>query len=131
LCHATREALTAAIGQVRAGRPINRIGRAVEGVARRYRFRVIRNLGGHGVGRSLHEDPDGILSWFDPSDRRVLREGMVIAVEPFLSTATTMVREAADGWTLLADRGSRSAQFEHTMIVTRGAPIVLTLPPAP
>lgn len=129
LCHATREALTAAMGQIRAGQPINAVGRAVERVARRHRFRVIRNLGGHGVGRSLHEEPDGILSWWDPADRRVLREGMVIAVEPFLSTRSTLVREAADGWTLLTDRGSRSAQFEHTMIVTRGAPIVLTLPP--
>ena len=130
LCQATREALTAALGRVRAGQPINGLGRAVEQVARRHRFQVIRNLGGHGVGRSLHEEPDGILSWWDPRDRRVLREGMVIAVEPFLSTRSTSVREAADGWTLLAERGNRSAQFEHTLIVTRGAPIVLTLPPA-
>jgi methionyl aminopeptidase len=129
LCHATARALRSAMREVRAGNRLNGIGRAVQDVARRYRFRIIRNLAGHGVGRSLHEEPGSILGYFDPTDRRVLREGMVIAVEPFLSTKATAVEEAADGWTLVGPPGNFSAQFEHTMIVTRGMPIVVTARP--
>jgi methionyl aminopeptidase len=126
LCHAARLALGAAVQAARAGKPVNRIGSAIEQVARRHRFRIIRNLAGHGVGRALHEEPSGIVGYFDARDRRVLREGMVIAIEPFLSTRSTYVAEAPDGWTLLAPPGNLSAQYEHTVIVTRGAPIVLT-----
>jgi methionyl aminopeptidase len=126
LCHATRMALDAALMQARAGNRINQIGKAIERVAKAHGFKTIRNLAGHGVGRSLHEAPEGIVSYFDPSDRRVLTEGMVIAIEPFLSTKSTVVRETGDGWTLAAAHGNLSAQYEHTLIVTRGAPIVLT-----
>jgi methionyl aminopeptidase len=126
LCHATRQALQAALKEVRAGRPINRIGRAVQAVARQHRFRIIRNLAGHGVGRALHEEPDGILGYFEPADTRRFEQGMVIAVEPFLSTRASHVREADDGWTLVSGVDNLTAQFEHTAIVTRGAPIVVT-----
>jgi methionyl aminopeptidase len=126
LCHATRMALDAALEQARAGNRINQIGKAIERVAKAHGFRTIRNLAGHGVGRSLHEAPEGIVSYCDSSDKRVLREGMVIAIEPFLSTKSTSVQETGDGWTLAAARGNLSAQYEHTLIVTRGAPIVLT-----
>jgi methionyl aminopeptidase len=129
LCHATQVALGEAIKQVRAGNRLNQIGQAVQRVARTYRFKIIRNLAGHGVGRSLHEDPEAIVSYFEPKDMRVLREGMVIAVEPFLSTKSTHVEEAADGWTLVGQPGNLSAQYEHTLIVTRGDPIVLTQRP--
>lgn len=125
LCHAARMALDAALGEARAGNRIHRIGKAIERVAKAHGFKTIRNLAGHGVGRSLHEEPEGIVSYFDSGDRRVLREGMVIAIEPFLSTKSTMVHETGDGWTLAAP-GNLSAQYEHTLIVTRGAPIVLT-----
>jgi methionyl aminopeptidase len=128
LCHATRLALREALREARAGNPINRIGKAVQGVAKAHRFRIIKNLAGHGVGRSLHEEPEAILGYFDPTDDRKLREGMVIAIEPFLSTKSTAVREAADGWTLVGAPGNLSAQYEHTIIVTRGDPIVLTAP---
>lgn len=126
LCHATREALDAAMQVARAGRPINGIGAAIERTARRYGFRVIENLGSHGVGRSLHEEPEYIPGFHDPRDRRVLAEGMVITIEPFLSTRDRQVTEAADGWTLKGTRGNLSAQYEHTMIITKGAPIVVT-----
>lgn len=126
LCHATALALQAAVKTVRAGAKLNGIGAAVEQVARRHRFRIIENLAGHGVGRSLHEAPESILGFHDARDRRVLREGMVIAIEPFLSTHSTAVREAGDGWTLIGAPGNLSAQYEHTVIVTRGAPIVVT-----
>ncbi len=126
LCHATRMALDAALVEARAGNRINQIGKAIERVAKAHGFKTIKNLSGHGVGRSLHEAPTDILSFYDPSDRRVLREGMVIAIEPFLSTKSTIVEEMGDGWTLVGARGNLSAQYEHTLIVTRGAPIVLT-----
>jgi methionyl aminopeptidase len=126
LCHATRTALANAMRHARAGAPLAGIGRAIEQTARAHRFRVIRNLAGHGVGRSLHEEPKEIVGYHEPRDTRVLREGMVIAVEPFLSTRSTEVSEAADGWTLVGAPGNLSAQYEHTMIITRGAPLVVT-----
>jgi methionyl aminopeptidase len=127
LCHATRTALSAAIRVARAGQPINQIGRAIQSVASTHRLRIIENLGGHGVGRAIHEEPEHILGFFDPHDRRVLREGMVIAIEPFLSTKSRTVSESEDGWTLVGAPGNLSAQFEHTIIVTRGAPIIVTV----
>lgn len=126
LCHATRQALAAAMQAARASAPLNGIGAAIERTAKRHRLRIIENLGSHGVGRALHEAPDHIPGYRAPRDRRVLSEGMVITIEPFLSTKSRQVSEAGDGWTLLAERGSLSAQYEHTMIITRGAPVVLT-----
>jgi len=126
LCHATRTALAEAMKAARAGQPINGIGAAIERTAKAYGFKVIENLGSHGVGRSLHEEPEYIAGYFDPSDRRLLREGMVITIEPFLSTKSRIVTEASDGWTLAGVRGNLSAQYEHTMIITKGAPIVVT-----
>ncbi|MCR6652956.1 MAG: type I methionyl aminopeptidase [Cellvibrionaceae bacterium] len=127
LCHATRTALTEAMKSARAGRPLNGIGAAIERTAKTYGFRIIENLGSHGVGRALHEEPEHIAGYFDPTDRRILEEGMVITIEPFLSTKSRMVEEEADGWTLSGMKGNFSAQYEHTMIITKGAPIVVTL----
>jgi len=126
LCHATRTALEAAMKHARAGQPLNGIGAAIERTAKTYGFKVIENLGSHGVGRALHEEPEHIAGYFDPSDRRVLQEGMVITIEPFLSTKSRVVNEAADGWTLVGVPGNLSAQYEHTMIITKGEPIVVT-----
>ena len=126
LCHAARTALAAAMKQARAGQPINRIGAAIERTAKAYGFKVIENLGSHGVGRALHEEPEHIAGYHDPSDTRMLKEGMVITIEPFLSTRSRIVTETADGWTLAGVRGNLSAQYEHTMIITRGEPIVVT-----
>lgn len=126
LCHAARTALADAMKAARAGQPINRIGAAIERTARAYGFKVIENLGSHGVGRALHEAPEHIAGYHDPADRRLLKEGMVITIEPFLSTRSKIVTEAADGWTLAGVRGNLSAQYEHTMIITRGEPIVVT-----
>jgi methionyl aminopeptidase len=78
------------------------------------------------VGRALHEAPEHIAGYFDPADTRVLHEGMVITIEPFLSTKSRIVEETGDGWTLAGVRGNLSAQYEHTMIITKGAPIVVT-----
>lgn len=126
LCHATRMALKHALAEARAGAPINRIGKAIHRTVKSHGFKTIRNLAGHGIGRSLHEEPEGIVSYFDRRDTRRLQPGQVIAVEPFLSTRSTHVTEAADGWTLLGHPANLSAQYEHTIIVTRSAPIVAT-----
>tara|TARA_R110002072_G_scaffold112642_1_gene241773 strand:- start:5294 stop:6043 length:750 start_codon:yes stop_codon:yes gene_type:complete len=127
LCHATQTALRNAVAAARAGAPINRIGKAIQSVAKSHRFKVIRNLAGHGIGRSLHEEPEDIVGYYDRSDNRVLRAGQVIAIEPFLSTRSTYVDEGEDGWTLVGHPANLSAQYEHTLIVTNGAPIVATL----
>jgi len=126
LCHATRTALAEAMKSARAGRPISGIGAAIERTAKAYGFRTIENLGSHGVGRALHEEPEHIAGYFDPRDKRTLEEGMVITIEPFLSTRSRIVTETSDGWTLAGASGNLSAQYEHTMIITKGAPIVVT-----
>jgi len=126
LCHATRTALNEAMKQAKAGKPLNGIGAAIQRTAKTYGFRIIENLGSHGVGRALHEEPEHIPGYFDAADRRILKEGMVITIEPFLSTKSRLVTEAADGWTLVGAAGNLSAQYEHTMIITRGEPIVVT-----
>lgn len=126
LCRATKLALREAVRQARHGNRINEIGRAVQRVAKTHHFKIIRNLAGHGVGRGLHEAPESILGYYEPRDQRVLHEGMVIAIEPFLSTRSTFVAEESDGWTLSGSKGNLSAQYEHTVIVTRGEPIVVT-----
>lgn len=123
---ATREALEAAIAVAKAGKPINLIGKAISNVAKKYNLKIIENLGSHGVGRSLHEEPTFIAPYFDPSDKRVLKTGQVITIEPFLSTKTKWVKEAQDGWTLFTEPGSVSAQYEHSMIITNHMPIILT-----
>jgi methionyl aminopeptidase len=125
LLDATRQAQRDATAAARAGRPLRHIGRAVQRRARRHGFTVIANLNGHGVGGFLHEAPS-VPSIEDPADRTVLWEGLVLAIEPFLSTGATHAVEGGDGWTLRTADGSLSAQFEHTVVVTAGRPLVLT-----
>jgi methionyl aminopeptidase len=125
LLYTTRAALSDAMQEVRAGAPIRNIGRAVEKRAKRAGFRVVRDLCGHGVGRNIHEAPN-VPNTFDRNNRDVLHEGLVITIEPFLTTGATSIYEDDDGWTLRTPDRSIGAQFEHTMIVTRGAPIVVT-----
>lgn len=125
LLDATKRAQLDGMNEARAGKPIHDIGRAVERTAKRFGFRVIRSLGGHGVGRHIHEDPH-VSNVFDKRDRKPLWEGLVLTVEPFLTTRATDVFEDDDGWTLRTPDGSLGAQFEHTFVVTNGAPIVLT-----
>ncbi len=127
LCHATQVALKNALSEATDGALINRIGKAVQRTAKSHGFKVIKNLAGHGIGRSLHEEPEGILGYCNHQDKRRLHAGQVIAIEPFLSTRSTQVTEAADGWTLVGHPSNLSAQYEHTLIVTKGAPIIATL----
>lgn len=123
---ATRRALDKAIAQVSAGRLINVIGKTVEREAKQSGFQVLRNLNGHGVGRSIHEAPEGIHNYDDPRDRRRLQEGAVITIEPFLTTGARNTTTGKDGWALMIPKGQKVAQYEHTMVVTKGKPIILT-----
>ena len=125
LLFSTQAALTDAIAEVRAGAPIRNIGRAVERRAKRGGFHVVRDLCGHGVGRHIHEEPQ-VPNTFDRRNLDVLHEGLVFTIEPFLTTSATHVVQDDDGWTLRTPDGSIGAQFEHTMIVTRGQPIIIT-----
>lgn len=125
LCVHTKAALRKGIFAAKAGRPINAIAKAVEGEARRGGYNVIETLAGHGVGRFIHESPT-VSNVYFRNDRRRLNEGLVIAIEPFLTPGRGAVIEADDGWTLKTVDGCLSAQYEHTVVVTKGNPIILT-----
>ncbi|HEY1080426.1 MAG TPA: type I methionyl aminopeptidase [Bdellovibrio sp.] len=128
LLDATKKALNAAIAAVKAKEPINVIGLNVEKVAKEYGYTIIENLGSHGVGKSLHEEPTFIAGYYDKKDKRILKEGQVITIEPFLSTGARIVDEEPDNWTLVSGKEFRSAQFEHTMVVLKDRALVLTIP---
>lgn len=127
VCDSTQMALNKAMEVARAGRPLNHIGRAIEQVARAKGLRVIKNLCSHGVGRAIHEEPKEIPGYYRPKDTRRLHKGQVITIEPFLSTRSVYVNEGDDGWTLMAAPGNLAAQYEHSMVITDGEPIILTL----
>ncbi len=127
LIASTQRALSEACLSARAGNPLNLIGKSIQTVAEQTGFRIIKNLCSHGVGRGLHEEPTEIYGYYEPRDKRRLHEGLVITIEPFLSTQSSFVKEGYDGWTLLAQQGNLSAQFEHTMVITKGKPILLTV----
>jgi methionyl aminopeptidase len=111
--------------EARAGVRVNEIGRAVEREVRRRGFSVIKGLSGHGVGRTIHEEPT-VPNYYDPFQTDVLTEGLVLTIEPMISAGSTQVVEDDDGWTLRTRDGSLSAHYEHTLVITRGEPIVLT-----
>lgn len=127
LCDCTRSALKKALEAARAGNLLNAIGKAVENEARRGGFNIIGALNGHGVGHSLHEEPHYIPNYYNARDRRPLKAGMVIAIEPFLTPGNGQVMNGNDGWTIKTADGSRLAQYEHSVIVTNGKPIILTI----
>lgn len=126
LCQASQEALEEAMKAARANQRLNLIGKAVERVARQYGYKTLRDLGGHGIGRGLHEAPSFIANFYDRRDSRRLLENQVITIEPFLSTRSEQTHLAEDGWTLLTKPQNRCAQFEHTMVITQNQPIILT-----
>ena len=124
ICDAVQEAVNAAIAKVRSGRSLNVIGKAVQAVADREGYTIVENLGSHGVGASIHEEPS-YVPLDNPDETRELQRGMVLTIEPFFSTGVQWVHEEEDGWTLSVPAGNLVAQFEHTIIVTdRGALVV-------
>jgi methionyl aminopeptidase len=126
LVAAAERALTRAIGVARDGVRLNEIGRAVQSEVQRAGFFVLPQLGGHGIGRTIHEPPS-VPNHYVASDETVLTEGLVITIEPIISATTSRaVGPGRDGWTIrTADRGL-SAHAEHTIVITRDVPIVLT-----
>ena len=127
VCDVSRRALENALKVATAGAKINQIGMAIETEALRNGFTVIENLGSHGVGRALHEEPEFIPGYFSKKDKRVLKENQVITIEPFISSGARVVEENGDGWTLVTPPGIFTAQYEHTIVITKGAPLIMTL----
>lgn len=126
LLRCTQEALQAALKVAKAGQPVSAIGKAIESVVRKQGFTVLRELQGHGVGRAIHEDPE-VPNFFNPQQRDKLQEGMVIAIEPMVSTGREWRTQTLDdGWTIATTDGGLAAHFEHTVMVTRGKPVILT-----
>lgn len=125
LATCTRSALEKGLAAAKAGNRIFEIGKAMENEVRRCGFRVIRDLPGHGVGRKLHEPPS-VPGFFNKRANDVLREGMVITIEPFVSTRASHIVTASDGWTLKTPDGSPAAQYEHTVVITKDRPILVT-----
>ncbi len=109
----------------RAGFRVSEIGRAVEREVRRSGFSVIRDLGGHGIGRTIHEEPR-VPNYADPEANQVLTEGLVITVEPIIAAGSGRSFVADDKWTIVTADRRPSAHYEHTLVITKGAPMLLT-----
>lgn len=126
LIDASKAALQAAIGMIRHDVKITDLGKLIFDTAQDAGFGVIKNLAGHGVGRSLHEKPTNILSYPDPTNHERFERGSVVAVETFIATRSSLAIEMADGWTLVGNAGGYTAQHEHTLLITDEAPVILT-----
>lgn len=126
LCGFTYDTMMKVISTLRHGVKINQIGKMFEQQAQLGGYTVIGDLCSHGVGRAVHEWPQ-IAPTYNKRDKRVLKEGLVITVEPFLSTGAGYVVQQEDGWTLCTPDNSFAAQHEHTIIITKEAPIILTV----
>jgi methionyl aminopeptidase len=109
----------------RAGFRVLEIGRMVEREVRNSGFAVIRELGGHGIGKTIHEPPI-VPNYADPQARDIMKEGLVITVEPIISSGSGKVYRDEDGWTVRTSDRALSAHFEHTLVVMSGEPILLT-----
>jgi methionyl aminopeptidase len=127
LLDATRATLSKALRVAKAGNLLNGIGRTVQAEARKRGYNVIYDLTGHGIGRRLHENPKEILNFYNPNDQRVLTDGLVLAIEPFLTTGVGRTVQENDGWSFRTIDRAIAAQFEHTIVVTKNDPIILTL----
>ncbi len=126
LVDASRVILQKAISNIKGGVRINEIGALMETEAKTRGYRVIKNLGGHGIGRGLHEQPDAILNYRDRFDRRRFKKNSVVAIETFISTNSSQALQVDDGFTMIGDKGGFSVQHEHTILVTDGAPLIFT-----
>lgn len=116
----------AGIRAVKPGARLNEIGRSIETFAQKNGYSLIRNLASHGIGRSLHDEPSEIPTWYEKRDRRRITEGLVFTIEPFLSLGADYVEEMDDGWTLRPPLHQAAVQYEHTLVTRRG-PLILTL----
>lgn len=109
----------------RAGSRVCELGRVMEQEARNDGFAVIRDLAGHGIGRTIHEEPR-VPNFADPTAEQILAEGLVITVEPIIAAGSGAAVMSRDGWTVRTADGSMAAHYEHTIMVTKDAPMLLT-----
>jgi len=126
LVEASKAILKKAISNIRGGVKISEIGRLIEAEAKKAGYTVIKNLTGHGVGRSLHEEPHEIANYCDRYNTTRFKKNSVVAIETFISTRSSIADTQADGWTLIGNRGGYVAQHEHTIMVTGGEPVIFT-----
>ncbi|WJH40482.1 type I methionyl aminopeptidase [Aliirhizobium terrae] len=129
LCRDGRRALWTGLQQVKAGRPIAGIGNAIGAFAKKNRYSLITNLSSHGIGLTLHDEPKEIPTWPDPQESRMMEEGLVFTIEPFLSLGAEWAEDGDNGdpWTLYSDPRAPTVQYEHTIVATRNGPLILTL----
>jgi len=126
LVDASKEILRKAIAHIKGGVRISDIGHLIESEAKKRGYKVIKNLTGHGIGRSLHEAPKEIANYKDPLNLSRFRKNSVVAIETFIASASTYAETLKDGWTMVGNKGGFMAQHEHTLLVTDAKPIILT-----
>jgi len=126
LIDASKQILHKAIFNIKGGVRISDIGHLMETEAKKYGYKVIKNLTGHGIGRSLHEEPGEIANYRDRFNPTRFKKNSVVAIETFISTNSTFAETLNDGWTMVGNKGGFMAQHEHTIVVTDGKPLILT-----
>jgi methionyl aminopeptidase len=123
----TERALYAGIAAARAGNRVTDISRAVQQYVEGNGYSVVREFVGHGVGRTMHEEPQ-VPNFVDRNSTQKLRPGMTLAIEPMVNAGSANVKILKDGWTVVTQDGSLSAHFEHTVLITENEPEILTCP---
>ena len=126
LVNASKDILRKAIKNIKGGVKISEIGYLIETEAKKSGFKVIKNLAGHGVGRSLHEEPENILNYRVRTNRERFKKNTTVAIETFISTNSTIAVELNDGWTLIGNKGGFVTQHEQTILITDKDPMILT-----
>ncbi|MBM3605518.1 MAG: type I methionyl aminopeptidase [Alphaproteobacteria bacterium] len=128
LCRDGQRAMRIGIAEVGHDRPLAGIGGAIGRFASRHGYTLIRNLASHGIGRALHEEPQQVATWRTRGDKRRMHKGLVLTVEPFLSTGGIWATEGDDDWTLFSQPPAPVVQYEHTVVATERGAIIVTLP---
>ncbi|BBM82807.1 type I methionyl aminopeptidase [Candidatus Uabimicrobium amorphum] len=126
LCKTAKNVLNEAISKIKANQKMEMLKKVYTRGAKKHNFSIIHNLCGHGLGRKLHEEPTYVPDFSRENDKRKFTEGMVLAIEPFLSTGCSWVELSSDGWSLCTPKGYFTAQFEHTIVVTKNGAIIVT-----
>ncbi len=127
LMDVTQQALAEGVAQAVAGNRVTDISRAIQTYVEGNGYNVVREFVGHGVGRTMHEEPQ-VPNFVDAKSNQRLRPGMTIAIEPMVNAGRPDVKILKDGWTVVTQDGSLSAHFEHTVLITEGEPEILTWP---
>jgi len=126
LVDASKQILHKAIYAIKGGVRISDVGNLIETEAKKRGYKVIKNLTGHGIGRSLHEEPSNIANYRDRFNLARFKKNSVVAIETFISTTSTLAETLNDGWTMVGNKGGFMAQHEHTILATGGTPVILT-----